>query len=365
MQTNYTWPVDVGFPGQEATLYETAGGRISVLLAMVAEVWTVTIAGTATDGVYSFLYRSGSLVKTVTVTRATTPSTNADIAQALLDFIQDDADLNREISGTRSSAVLTLTARYGGRPFELVTATAPSPGTMAVSNTVSPGSTTITPGRAVALNADGTGRQLASNDGEEDVAGIAVRHAANLRPDEGVDLGTEAYYAEGKYFCVRRDATPVWVEPTTAVAFGDPVHVYRTGTNVGKFRASPDGTAAALVLTPTAANTTDYSLFVTFRGVTYPALYTSDGSATAAEIVTGLTAALGSISGLTIGGTTTMTFASPAGEPVTLRSGGPGVLAESGTQATTTTILLAHAEWAGASVTNRDGNRRAKLRFNR
>lgn len=65
-------------------------------------------------------------------------------------------------------------------------------------------------------------------------------------------------------------------------------------------RRQSDGT----VLTPTVADNTLYS--VTINGVTYT--YTSGTSATATTIVTGLKSAIGTPTGITVGGTTTLTL---------------------------------------------------------
>ncbi len=58
-------------------------------------------------------------------------------------------------------------------------------------------------------------------------------------------------------------------------------------------------------ITPTAVNSTVYAM--TINGTSYS--ITSDGSATATEIVTALTSAIGSVSGLTFGGSATLTIA--------------------------------------------------------
>lgn len=107
----------------------------------------------------------------------------------------------------------------------------------------------------------------------------------------------------------------------------------------GAFRKSPDGTAQVATLTPTAVNTTIYAVqILNDAGVSVAvAEYLSDGSATATEIVTGLTAALGGVNGVpgvTLSGTTTLIItANVAGVPFSVKSVGDGVLAIVATQA--------------------------------
>lgn len=75
-------------------------------------------------------------------------------------------------------------------------------------------------------------------------------------------------------------------------------------TTVGAFRKDYDGTAQVTTMTPTAVNSTEYQLVV--DGKFYG--YTSDSSATATEIVTGLTAAITADAGATVTPTGTTTL---------------------------------------------------------
>ncbi len=78
------------------------------------------------------------------------------------------------------------------------------------------------------------------------------------------------------------DATendPIWIEQTA-------------GDNLGKAYNSSGSSAHTLTVTPTAANDTDYQLVITVDDQVVVAEYTSDGTATVAEITAGLTAEL-------------------------------------------------------------------------
>lgn len=107
----------------------------------------------------------------------------------------------------------------------------------------------------------------------------------------------------------------------------------------GAFRKSPDGTAQVATLTPTAANGAIYMVQILndVNEVVGSAEYIGDGSATAAEIVTGLIAAFGGangVPGVTLSGTTTLIVtANVAGVPFTVKSIGDGVIAIVATQA--------------------------------
>lgn len=85
-----------------------------------------------------------------------------------------------------------------------------------------------------------------------------------------------------------------------------------TRNQKGSFRADFDGTAQVDTITPTAVNSTPYSMEIQdLNGrVIGSAAYVSDSSATAAEIVAGLIAALGVVPGVTLSGTNTLILTS-------------------------------------------------------
>lgn len=113
----------------------------------------------------------------------------------------------------------------------------------------------------------------------------------------------------------------VFVKVTEAVNAGDPVFVRfadgeadENDTQKGSFGKSADGDEKQLhTLTPTAANSTNYNVSI-FKGglLLKTAQVTSDGSAEAGEIVTALKTALGTVPGVTLGGTDTLTITADA-----------------------------------------------------
>jgi len=123
---------------------------------------------------------------------------------------------------------------------------------------------------------------------------------------------TSPEYAAGAMVAILKKGR-CWVTVEEGVTPTSPVYVRfadgiadNTKTQKGAFRKSADGTAQVDTLTPTAVNSTAY--FVTVKDAngerTYT--YTSDGSATAAEIVTGFTAQMTNDVGVTPSGTTTL-----------------------------------------------------------
>lgn len=119
--------------------------------------------------------------------------------------------------------------------------------------------------------------------------GVALRTQA-------IETSTSAsseYPTKSQVSVLRRGRVFVAVEQS--VSKGDLAFVrYATGiadstkTQKGAFRRNYDGTAQVATLTPTPVNSAQYRVEV--DGRTYD--YLADGSATAAEIVTGLTAAM-------------------------------------------------------------------------
>ena len=82
---------------------------------------------------------------------------------------------------------------------------------------------------------------------------------------------------------------------------------------LAKLASAANLTAQAVVLTPTAANTTLYEVSVTVGGITYEGSMTSDGSGTATEIVTGLKTSLNALlpaATVIAAGTATLTLTS-------------------------------------------------------
>jgi hypothetical protein len=105
-----------------------------------ADTWAATFAGTPTDGAYSLLFQGDALLSPVVVQvvrAAGVPATNADLGGELrlrLDEAKDDSlrGLLDAVGGAGAVAVYSLES---GTPEITVTASAPAPGTLTISNT--------------------------------------------------------------------------------------------------------------------------------------------------------------------------------------------------------------------------------------
>lgn len=136
-----------------------------------------------------------------------------------------------------------------------------------------------------------------------DVDSASLASTDAIAPKRAANVGRK-----GAYF----------VLPEQTVAKGDPVYMrYTAGAGaltVGRLRKDADGTAQVNTITPTAVNSTVYNMAINGRAYAY----TSDGSATAAEIVTGFTTVINAdtANGVTASGTTTLILtANVAGAP--------------------------------------------------
>lgn len=111
-----------------------------------------------------------------------------------------------------------------------------------------------------------------------------------------------------------------------------------SNTQLGSLRADADGTAQVATLTPTAANSTSYSVSCFVNGRAYTFTTVSDGSATATEICDALRVLMAADATFTAQivatGTSTLIMTSQvAGREFEVGSGGPGVIAIAATTA--------------------------------
>jgi hypothetical protein len=240
-------------------------------------------------------------------------------------------NLKNFLRASYSASTLTLTGSKGGVAF---TVSFPSnPNTNLSATTVQSATRSALPlGIAVI---EGAASQeldlLGAGTSTSAVLGILMRSPGIEAP---LDNSAETI-AVGDNCEVLADGD-VYVAPEAEVSKTDPVYIRRSGSGqVGALLGAPAGAAAALVVTPTAADDTTYALTITFRGETRTATATTAGDtgATATNVCDRLRTALGTWTGLTFGGTATLTIAGPAGEAVTAVDTGQGVLAVTGTAA--------------------------------
>lgn len=130
------------------------------------------------------------------------------------------------------------------------------------------------------------------------LAGVVVNDYS--RDPNGLSGNSSAYKSAVMMPLLEEGAIMVVVDQDVAV--NDDVFVRYTANGTGKlvvgaFRKDADGVAEVHTITPTAVNSTVYGMTVEYtnalgRLVAKTFLYTSDGSATAAEIVTGFQTAM-------------------------------------------------------------------------
>lgn len=196
-------------------------------------------------------------------------------------------------------------------------------------------SSNVPAGVFMAQGTEGKAASLAA--ATDKLCGIVLNSFARNPGDSALSLsGTEAYGP--KAIMPICEEGPVWVVCEEAMAIGDDVYV-RYSTNgtgkliVGAVRNDPDGVAQVTTVTPTAANSTEYSLRVQLsNGKSYTFSMVGDGSASATEIVTGLKTAMAADAAFTAAvvatGTTTLILTGQvAGDAFVVSEVSDGVLA--------------------------------------
>lgn len=304
--TQYNYTPAAGLLGADADAQD--GVKVSRSYPKRQEQWTVTIAGTPTDGTYSqrFLKLPGNLDPiTISVVRSSTPATNNDLAAQMKTNCEANAILRSLFTFSVASNVVTVVRREAGVAFTLDSATAPAPGTLAVAQSVAATKADLPLGIAVKRGTNG--RELAlltSSDEGYEIDGIVARSAqiAPQKIDGSADTYDDDVYEAGSHAVSIKKQGVIWVRPETSVSKGGKVYVRRnaTGTEqVGALRASHDGVAQVLDVSPTEVNDAPYGLHVQVKNTdtgevvaTATAFFLADASATETEITTGLKADL-------------------------------------------------------------------------
>lgn len=278
---------------------------------ILVQLHKILIGGTASDGNYVTTIVDDQTGETwvVTTVRATTPSSNADIAAqhaADINALQGlNGVVNAVINGTTAEQV-DLTFLHPGITYTVTCTETTATGTITPTKLQTAGGANRKLARAVRSSSFLSGQHviadLATTSLAADVIGMTLRPQAAgphnlgsvLAADvdqwispQAVDVIEEGYAAAKN------------VSSVAAVARA-PVYVVRAttgGDELGQFRSDAEGVAHVVEAAPTAANSTDYVLEIelvdesTGKVVgSHTAFYTSDASATDAEIVDGLIA---------------------------------------------------------------------------
>jgi len=370
-QTSYT--LETGKIGELAV--SDMGQVGSKLNPLVAHVWTATVGGTATDGVYSFRVKQDSeeTGTLVSITRTGgSPASNTDLATALAAAGEAIAALRNVANFTSAAAVVTVTAIQFGVRFDLTEATATAPGTLTLANTVDSVGTTIEVGRCLVRHASVANAIALPSSASvtANVQGFALR-GADMNANTGDPWDVDGYPPGAQVPVVFE--RPMFVESETTASEGDSVYIRRiasTSQKLGVVRNSGDGTPRVETVTPTAVNDQQYSLRIMVNAdgngwEEYVIAALGDGSATATEIcddyrtqLAAITALTGVITG---SGTATLILTGAAGVEFAATDLGPGVSAVVETTAGTfETFRLLNAEYDRAAA----AAGRARIRMN-
>jgi hypothetical protein len=269
-QLDYSLEMRTALDGQpeHAVNYD----RLSFTNAMTTQVTTLTVGGTATDGAYTYTATNpDGIVASVTVTRATTPATDTDIATAIAAAINISSQFIGIASATSASAVVTVTFK---RPIVYTNTTAaPSPGTLVAANTTSAGGSYVAVGR---FAKKGTGdRELTPV-----VTGTTIAQIVGMALRTGQIVNGESYgltydsYEPGREVAVGRSER-VWTKVFEAVTPTSTLYIWidhtDTSVPVGALVASANGgkaiDASSIVRPLSTTSSGGVALVEIFKGV--------------------------------------------------------------------------------------------------
>lgn len=291
------------------------------------QVWTITL--TDPDGV---AYATSYTLDAADAAAGTDAEGLAYMAGQLAAAMEANTELDNIVDAAASGAVITVTWKHPDAGVWTIAAVcAPAVAetvllaTAATSQTA--GGTTLPMARFVTLGTPapegpgGPGRRASLPSASTDtIMGVALRDFSQVRPFDTA-AGSANAWSIGSIVSVREggEVAMTNVSSTAAVAGGPVYAVVSTtgGDALGEARADQDGVADVWTITPNAVNDAVYGLSIHFpewngqsaRTFVVPPV-TADGSATATEIVTALTASIATVaelpSLLTTSGTTTL-----------------------------------------------------------
>lgn len=320
MQTSYSQTfAQVAYPGQLADSGPT-DVHTGLSLRAPAKIVTITVANT-TEYELTFAEEAGDETAAYTSDGS---ATEAEIIAGLIAAIAANGDI-KSWTGVNHGNDLVLVVKPGG-PTVPATVTSTGAGTM----TLAALSPEIPFGFAVALDlaeanaADGEQAVRLPNSGTDKILGIALSsHFMESLGRFATDPAAKPQYPAGHPVnCCR--AGRVWAKPETAVIKGDPVYFRYAagGDGPGALANTPAVTGAvAQVTTYTPSAGTAASYQVSINDKTFE--YLGDGSDTAAEVVTALTALINADADLPVtasGSSTLILTADVAGVPFTTAS---------------------------------------------
>lgn len=270
---------DKSYYGQTQTAYGPAGARSrtagynsrrAAINSLLPLIFTATVGGTASDGVYSITVTddlTGEAYSTA-FTRGNS-ETNAQIAAKLKDNWNAVSKNNDIFTAAAPAAVVTFTSKFAGRTYT-ITKSAPGTGTITIATTQAAGGTKMPAGIFVARRSAGSAdgltpdqvRQLTGSDAVAGIWGFVERPyiLGEIREVDGVVSANDSY-VPGASVPVMTEGT-FWMDSETALAVTDTPYVRFTagaGEQAGVLRNDADGgdaldaSAILKVITGTAA----------------------------------------------------------------------------------------------------------------
>lgn len=332
------------------TVYSTVSPKAIHGLALIApsrtrpmmqtpsyEVQSLTIPGGSgtTDVVLTILDRKSGVSYTVTATGSATEATVlANVLAAVRAHPKVNLLLSVADNGTSSDVIVAFTARHPSQQYTITSTGGPANTAATATVTTAAFAAGLAPGQLVVRGSgDDEFGVLTASSVVGDIVGFLDRRNANIYHslENDTPSATDACL-RGRTLSIAQ-AGEFYVTVQEAVTPASRVRVRVEGTTVGDWGTAAAGDQQIYTLTPTAANSTEFGIefdYTDSSGVLrhYSAQMVSDASGTAIEICNGLRTGLGTISGLTFGGTVTLTITPAAGtELLNLRSTADGVIA--------------------------------------
>lgn len=330
MQTTYRQVLAKAVKGQPLSVQRKSR---PLQLPQLPQITRMTVAnGAATDDlVVTFVDDLSGQSYSVTATGSAneaTLGTNLSNAVAASGNVSKLFSVALVQSVNASDLIVDFTARHANRDYT-ISATGGT-GAITFSESQAAGGDGLEFGQLVARGTeDDEFAAMTASTTVSQIAGFLFRTDANHFHSLENDTPDAVDRCErGKHYAIAEEGE-FWIEVAEAVTPASRVFVRVEGTDVGDWGDTAAGGQQLWTLTPTASEDS-FGIEFDYGGRHYTAVVAdeADGSYTATEICDDLRTALGTITGLTIGGTATLTIQTAAGTELTgLRSIGVGVFA--------------------------------------
>ncbi len=286
-QTVYTFPTEIARAGQPGSGRAAQLARVdSVLNPALRAEWTVTVGGTAGDGVYSFTVDdSGALVS---FDRQDSEDDDA-IADGLVLGVPESLQNLIEVFKSATD-VVGIRAKEASVDLNVVAVGEPGSGTLTELEIVDiADEVQLALGIGVVNGAVGEVALPTTASLVSDFRGVTRLNEAGI--DEQDRLAEDGFGAGGLLGVQENEA--IWVSVTDAVTADNSPHWQITGDDAGKFSGVLVGTAQVSTLTATAEDDVVYRFEASLsNGKSFSIAIDSGSSATATTIADDLRAAM-------------------------------------------------------------------------